>query len=677
MKTLGKKFTELATVLVLCLGAQSSLQAQGTAFTYQGRLNLNGAPASGSYDFQFILFNVSQFGFPAAPILTNTAVAVNNGLFTTTLDFGSGIFNGTNYWLDISVRTNGNSAFTGLLPRQPLTPAPYAVFANTASNLSGTLPTAQLSGTFPAGQLSGPIPLGQLPAGLVTNNASSVNLNGAFAGNAGALTNIQISAVGPPGTFSLLSLYFAPAITYAVGGSPTHVAVADVNNDGKPDLISANNNSDTLTVLTNNGSGVFGSNATLNVGSGPSFVLAVTNVDGQGHMALISANSASTNLTVLTNNNSGVFGFKATLNVGLQPECVAVVTNFDGHGHMALVSANAGSNTLSVLTNNGSGVFGSNATLNVGNFPWFVATADVNGDGKPDLISANLFGQTLTVLTNNGSGVFGFNATVSVGDLVYRLAATDVNGDGKVDLISANYFNGSLTLFTNNGSGVFGFNATLPVGGGPTYVVAADINGDGKMDLVSANYASGTLTVLTNNGTGTFGSYATLNAGANLQSVAAADVNGGGKLDLITANYNSSPTLSVLLALPSAVPGLSVNGGISSSMWKLTTVINTTGPLPHTGYFSSGGGTLMISISGSGYSAGGNALIGMDIQLDGNTVDSCLIYANPAATHLAFVPATIRAGAGAGAHTITLVPRSTTTTDYTDYFRVTVEELPF
>ncbi|EEF57835.1 FG-GAP repeat domain-containing protein [Pedosphaera parvula] len=677
MKILWGRATVLATALALFLGADTGLQAQGTAFTYQGRLNLNGSPASGTYDFQFILFNVNQFGFPAAPILTNTSVAVNNGLFTSLLDFGGGIFTGSNYWLEIGVRTNGAGAFSTLAPRQVLTPSPYAVFANTASNLSGVLPTAQLSGTFPASQLSGTVPLGQLPAALVTNNASSVNLNGSFAGNGGALTNLQIAALNPPGTFSLLPLYFAPAISYGVGFAPSHVAVADVNNDGKLDLISANLNSSTLTILTNNGSGGFGSNATLNTGNSPNFVVAITNVDGLGHMALVSANNGANTLTVLTNNSSGVFGFNATLPVGTQPECVLVVTNFDNHGHLALVSANSGANTLTVLTNNGSGVFTFSATLNVGNLPWSVITADVNGDGKPDLITANLFGASLTILTNNGSGTFGSNATVSAGDQTYSVAAGDINGDGKVDLICTEYNSAALTILTNNGSGQFVFNATVPAGSGPTYVVTADINGDGKTDLVSANYGASTVSVLTNNGSGVFGSLATLNALAHLQSVSAADLNGDGKVDLVTANYSGSTTLSVLLALPAPVPALSINGGINSPMWRLTSVISGQGALPLTGNFTSGGGTLMIFVSGSGYSPSAGALIGMDIVLDGNPIDSCFIFANPAVTHLAFVPITVRAGALAGAHTIKLVPRAGTTTDGTDYFRVTVQELPF
>lgn len=109
---------------------------QGTAFSYQGRLNDGANPANGNYDFEFILFDTNQFGFPAAPILTNTNVSVVNGLFTTTLDFGAGVFSGTNFWLGISVRTNGGGTFTDLSPRQPVTPTPYAI---TAENLAGVL----------------------------------------------------------------------------------------------------------------------------------------------------------------------------------------------------------------------------------------------------------------------------------------------------------------------------------------------------------------------------------------------------------------------------------------------------------------------------------------------------------------------------------------------------------
>ena len=76
--------------------------------------------------------------------LTNSATGVTNGLFAVTLDFGSGVFTGSNRWLEMAARTNGAAAFTTLAPRQPILPTPYAIMANSASNLLGTLPAGQL-----------------------------------------------------------------------------------------------------------------------------------------------------------------------------------------------------------------------------------------------------------------------------------------------------------------------------------------------------------------------------------------------------------------------------------------------------------------------------------------------------------------------------------------------------
>jgi hypothetical protein len=337
--------------------------------------------------------------------------------------------------------------------------------------------------------------------------------------------------------------------TYSVGQYPYSVVAADVNGDGKLDLISANKYDNTLTVLTNNGSGSFGSNATLNVGHSPQCVVAA-DVNGDGTLDLISANASSSTLTVLTNNGSGVFGSNATLNAGSWPVFV-VAADVNGDSKPDLISANSGlaapGHTLTVLTNNGSGGFGYNATLNVGVAPICVVAADVNGDGNLDLISAHMYQNfgILTVQTNNGNGGFGSNATLNVGSYSIFVAAADVNGDGKLDLISANLSASTLTVLTNNGRGSFGSNATLNVDGHPECVVAADINGDGKLDLISANDGN-TLTVLTNKGGGSFGSIATLYVGSYPDSVVAADVNNDGKLDLISANYTDN-TLTVLV----------------------------------------------------------------------------------------------------------------------------------
>ncbi len=154
---------------------------QGTAFTYQGRLADNGSPANGTYDFRLRLA-LDPLGniYFGTPCLTN-GVPIANGLFTVTLDFGSAFLSGSNFWLEIDVRTNGNGNYTVLQPLQALTAAPYATMANTASNLLGMISAAQVSGTMT---------LAQLPAGLVTNGSTGITLSGSFTGNGSGLTNL-------------------------------------------------------------------------------------------------------------------------------------------------------------------------------------------------------------------------------------------------------------------------------------------------------------------------------------------------------------------------------------------------------------------------------------------------------------------------------------------------------
>src|SRR5262249_52984990 len=87
--------------------------------------------------------------------ITNAATSVTNGIFTVALDFGSGVFTGNARALEIAVRTNGGLSFITLAPRQPITSTLYAIMANSASNLLGTLLAAQLTGTIPVANISG------------------------------------------------------------------------------------------------------------------------------------------------------------------------------------------------------------------------------------------------------------------------------------------------------------------------------------------------------------------------------------------------------------------------------------------------------------------------------------------------------------------------------------------
>lgn len=123
--------------------------AQTTAFTYQGRLGSGGNPANGVYDLKFSLFNTNADGIALTPPVTNNAVTVSNGLFTTLVDFGSGAFAGGSNWLEIAVSTNGASDFATLTPRQQVTPTPYAVMTE------GVIPGGVTAGMIADGAVTG------------------------------------------------------------------------------------------------------------------------------------------------------------------------------------------------------------------------------------------------------------------------------------------------------------------------------------------------------------------------------------------------------------------------------------------------------------------------------------------------------------------------------------------
>jgi hypothetical protein len=111
-------------LLTLTLGSAlfapfSIVLAQGTAFTYQGQLTENGAPANGSYDLTVSLFDAASGGTSVGTSNVFNDLLISNGLLTVTLDFGASAFNGAARWLEIGVRPGQSSdGYASLTPRQ-------------------------------------------------------------------------------------------------------------------------------------------------------------------------------------------------------------------------------------------------------------------------------------------------------------------------------------------------------------------------------------------------------------------------------------------------------------------------------------------------------------------------------------------------------------------------------
>ena len=171
MKLLKLSYEVLGLALLASFVSDILAAPVGTAFTYQGRLNSGGQPANGIYDLRFTLYDAAGGSGQVGSPVTNAPVIITNGNFTALLDFGAA-FNGEARWLEIGVRTNGSSSAYGLLsPRQPLTPAPYALYAPNAG-LAATATTAGTASNL-AGNLSGDVTGTQMTTGL--NSGDSIN----------------------------------------------------------------------------------------------------------------------------------------------------------------------------------------------------------------------------------------------------------------------------------------------------------------------------------------------------------------------------------------------------------------------------------------------------------------------------------------------------------------------
>ena len=291
--------------------------------------------------------------------------------------------------------------------------------------------------------------------------------------------------------------------TYATAsGQSNFVVVGDFNGDGIPDLaVDVDNGSASgVAVLLGNGSGGFG-NATFYLTGNPSadslttsLAVADFNNDGKPDLAEIGSNGVS----VLLNNGAGAFGAPTTYSTGGTDPFAVAVGDFNGDGNADIAVANQNSSNVGVLLGNGHGGFGTVTTFSSGvSTPWSMTAGDLNGDGRTDLVIGNDGGKTISVLLANGTGGFDAPASYSCGGaLPYALALGDFNGDGKTDLAVAT--NVCVDVLLGNGSGAFGNPIPFTAGYAGTRAVASgDFIGDGTTDLAVAN-ANGTIGLLPN-----------------------------------------------------------------------------------------------------------------------------------------------------------------------------------
>lgn len=349
---------------------------------------------------------------------------------------------------------------------------------------------------------------------------------------------------------------FQPYVDYNTGGQPFSVVSADVNGDGRPDLVMATA-ANSVAVLIGNGDGTFANSADYVGGSVPMSVTAGDfNEDGKLDLAV--ANRADDTVSVFLAKGGGTLQSAVSYPVGTSPRAI-IAADLNGDKRDDLVVADEGCTfifppcptfgSVSILIANPDGTFQAAVPYAVNGYPVSAAVGDFNGDGKLDLVFANGDSPgTVAVFLGKGDGTLQSPVYYASAQSPEAVAVGDFNGDGKLDLAVAGAgFPGSISILLGNGDGTFQAHVDYSVGQEPIAVVVADLNHDNKLDLAVSNDFDSTVSVLLGNGDGTFQTQRIYNPGhLSTTALAVGDFNGDGHPDLAVAN-DFDNTITLLL----------------------------------------------------------------------------------------------------------------------------------
>jgi hypothetical protein len=344
---------------------------------------------------------------------------------------------------------------------------------------------------------------------------------------------------------------FLTGNSYPTGKYPDAIATGDFNQDGHPDVAVANRQFGTVTIYLGKSNGTFSPVVKTYQVTGAPRSIAVADVNGDGKLDLVvvGGSGAGGSINVLWGNGDGTFQAATVYSVSATLFAVtAVDLNGDGHPDIAAVSGlRTQKGGLWVLLNNGNGTFQTPTSPALTGAFTQVDAGDFNRDGKMDLLLMSESSVSLVLGHGNGA----FQAATVVSTVPYTtLTVADFNGDGKLDFAGTQSLgfgtDDAAMVQLGNGDGTFEpaiTTSTQSFGG--VAVIAGDLNGDGLPDLIAVNQNSNDLSVLISKGNGTFAGAVTYSTPAFPSAVAAADFNGDHKLDLAVVGVTN--TLTVVL----------------------------------------------------------------------------------------------------------------------------------
>lgn len=340
-------------------------------------------------------------------------------------------------------------------------------------------------------------------------------------------------------------LSFAPIVAQPTGAGPAVVTSGDFNGDGRQDLAVANYDESTTSILLGNGHGTFQPLTKLSHGvNARTNGIAVGDLNNDARLDLVVVNSGTSNIGILLGQGDGRFSQQSIYTIGTNSSPVGLVlTDLNGDRVLDLVVSDHTNHRLFVSLGNGDGTFTNSKTLPTGqeSAPYSIVAHDFNRDSHVDLAVSNSGSNSVGIFLGDGTGNFGGQRTYPTGASPNTLVAADFDRDGLLDLVTANYLGNSTSVLLGKGDGSFGRERRFSTGRGslPFAIDSGDFDGDNFQDLIVANSGSDTIGILLGYGNGRFRAIQTYSTGSNSypDDVAVGDFNGDNRLDFVSGNY--------------------------------------------------------------------------------------------------------------------------------------------